>query len=316
MNGHRSILGGKSITGLHRLHVSSIEIPGHRDGRGDIVVDDGVITLPPTHPVHGVSVPILMGTTQLSTRHIPEPTVAKTHKERYNQIDFDNAANKDKLVVVATGGVSYAKLSDDLSQESILGYASATHPAEDTYKHGLCPAGSATGTRFLCENGLWGQPSVHTGVVTSSFRTLQDTPADFVGATGKYLKVGPTGNGDGIVFTSLADDLKDISDGITVNELKVESDARLKKDIYSYTDKDAERVLRGIQPVRYKYKNRPQSERIGVLADQVKRVLPDSVVTNGDTGMMSVCMIDLIGVLLAANKAVLARLDAIEAKLQ
>ena len=89
MNGHRATVGGKSITGLHRLHVSSVEVEAHTNNRGNIVIDDGTVVFPSSHPVHGSSIPISMGTVQLSTKNIPEPT-AKTYKERYNQIDFDN----------------------------------------------------------------------------------------------------------------------------------------------------------------------------------------------------------------------------------
>ena len=305
-------MGGKNITGLHRLHVSSVEVEAHSNNRGNIVVDDGTVVFPTTHPVHGASVPISMGAVQLSTRNIPEPIV-KTYKERYNQIDFDNTQHKDKIVVVQNGGVSYNKLCDVVFQESILGYTSATRPTDEVYKHGLVPPGSATGTRFLCENGLWAQPSVHTGVLTNSFRTLEDTPVDFNGASGKFLQVGPTGNGDGIVFADLQDHISAMTE-VRAQRFTVESDERLKRDIYTYTDKDAEKVLRAIQPVRYKYKSCPTSERIGVLAAEVKRVLPDSVTTNGE-GMMSVCMIDLIGVLMASNKSILTRLEAIESKL-
>lgn len=193
---------------------------------------------------------------------------------------------------------------DDL----VMGYASATKTS-DTYAPGLTPQGIAGGARFLSESGLWGFPSQYTGVTTTSFKSLEDTPNDYTDQNNKYLKLIDSQ----IVFTNLADDISslDIS-SLQTGVLHVTSDKNAKEDICGINLEHAVDMLRSIKPVSFKYKGETRS-CIGVLAQEIQRVLPEAV-SIGDE-YLRVDYIQLVGLLTASQKGILERVDKLEARL-
>ena len=76
---------------------------------------------------------------------------------------------------------------------------------------------------------------------------------------------------------------------------------------------EAADMLRNINPVKFKYKG---EDRLcyGVLAQQLRRVLPDAVIEGEHDGYLRVDYVQLTGLLLGSQKALLARLDALEKK--
>jgi hypothetical protein len=87
------------------------------------------------------------------------------------------------------------------------------------------------------------------------------------------------------------------------------SDQRLKNDIKTIEDAlDKVRKLRGVSYVNANT-NEPS---IGVIAQEVKEVIPEVVQDNG--GLLSVAYGNLVGVLIEAVKELSAKVDALESK--
>ena len=295
------------------MHLHTLQIGGHSSGVATAKFKDGTLHLGGSHPGHGTHIPIKMGSRQLDTSHIPEPPTPATN-ERRNIIEY-GALHDGKLLRVSQTGVSYTRLADSSADNDVMGYASATKPAADTYKHGLVRAGDANGTRFLSETGEWGLPSAHSGVVTSSLKQLQDFPSSFAGQSGKYLKVGGSyPSGLGVVYGDLATDIAGVQlPSVSANRVIISSDERLKDGIEDFNLEEAADMLRNINPVKFKYKG---EDRLcyGVLAQQLRRVLPDAVIEGEHDGYLRVDYVQLTGLLLGSQKALLARLDALEKK--
>ena len=75
-----------------------------------------------------------------------------------------------------------------------------------TYSHGLVPPGVANHAGlFLRKDGQWGQPSEHTGSVSETLLSLNDTPDTYTSCLDKYLRVSYV-NGGSVVFDSIDTD--------------------------------------------------------------------------------------------------------------
>jgi hypothetical protein len=69
--------------------------------------------------------------------------------------------------------------------------------------------------------------------------------------------------------------------------------------------------LKKIEPVTYKFKDDKENRtKIGVLAQQIQRVIPGSVVNCN--GTLKVEMLDLLGVLLGAVKGLSEEIDELK----
>jgi hypothetical protein len=215
-------------------------------------------------------------------------------------------------------------LTNDKFLESIMGYSSVDKT--DTYGQGLVPRGNSTHeSQFLRRDGSWSLPSVYTGSVADNLRSMNDFPSNYTGHHGKYLKVDNDPSypaGSGVVFTSISDDIQNYINsgdltGLSVNGviqgqsfLSV-SDKRLKKDIKKLHGEESLDLLKKIEPVTYKFKDDKENRtKLGVLAQQIQRVMPDTVVDCG--GTLKVEMLDLLGVLLGAVKGLSEEIDELK----
>jgi hypothetical protein len=224
----------------------------------------------------------------------------------------------------SSGEIDAFTMTNDKFLESIMGYSSVDKT--DTYGQGLVPRGNSThDSQFLRKGGSWSLPSVYTGAVADNLRSTDDFPSDYTGHQGKYLKIDndPTSpSGTGVVFTSISDDIQNyISSGdlagLSVNGviqgqsfLSV-SDKRLKKDIKKLHGEESLDLLKQIQPVTYKFKHDKENRtKIGVLAQQIQRVMPDTVVDCD--GVLKVEMLDLMGFLLGAVKGLSEEIDELK----
>ena len=69
--------------------------------------------------------------------------------------------------------------------------------------------------------------------------------------------------------------------------------------------------LKKIEPVTYKFKDdKDHKKKYGILAQQIQRVMPDTVVDCG--GTLKVEMLDLLGVLLGAVKGLSEEIDELK----
>lgn len=212
------------------------------------------------------------------------------------------------------GEINAYPFTHNIYLESIMGFSSVDKT--DTYGQGLVARGNAThNSEFLRKDGSWAIPSVHTGSVSENLRSLDDFPNDYTGHQGKYLKVDDDANyplGTGVVFTSIGDDIQDYINsgdltGLTVNgQIQAQSflsvsDKRLKRDIKKLQSEESLDLLKKIEPVTYQFKDDKENRtKFGILAQQIQRVMPDSVIDCG--GTLKVEMLDLLGVLLGAVK--------------
>ena len=222
------------------------------------------------------------------------------------------------------GEIDAYTLTDNKFLESIMGYSSADKT--DTYGQGLVPRGHSNhNNEFLRKDGSWGLPSVHTGSVSDNLRSLNDFPNDYTGHHGKYLKIDNDASypsGTGVVFTSINDDIQDYINsgdltGLSINGIVQAqsflsvSDKRLKKDIKKLHSEESLDLLKKIEPVTYQFKNDKENRtKVGVLAQQIQRVMPDSVIDCG--GTLKVEMLDLLGVLLGAVKGLTDEIDSLK----
>lgn len=101
-----------------------------------------------------------------------------------------------------------------------------------------------------------------------------------------------------------------------VNSPNVSSDRRLKDNIESV---DADRMLKFIDKlnvVDYVFKDSPEIERIGLIAQEVEEVGGDKFVEIGDDGMYGLKGADLVYPLIAAVQALYSRVLELEAKVE
>jgi len=226
-----------------------------------------------------------------------------------------------------TGRLGSSNMWQSLFVANIMGYVDVDK-ASNTYNHGLVPAGSAThGNLFLRKDGQWGQPSAHTGSVSESFLSLNDTPISYTENTDKYLRVSYA-EGGSLVFDSIntakvpedtnlyhtearvdsriTTKLQDksltniaVSGTITCNEVLAESDVRLKEDIVDLDPEACLATIDRIQPKSYTFKGK-QGKRYGVIAQEIEEILPEVVkYTNGQA---SVNYLELIPFLIGSIK--------------
>ena len=95
------------------------------------------------------------------------------------------------------------------------------------------------------------------------------------------------------------------------------SDQRLKRDIRPL-DGSALRGVLGLRPVRYHYLpgHGPQTEQIGLIAQEVQKLYPELVTQNESTGYLGINYAQLTPVLIQAIQELTAKLTASEARVQ
>jgi len=222
-----------------------------------------------------------------------------------NQLTFCN----NHPIYNERGDIMVTDRNLHLLTNNIMGEQATNRSAKaPAYAPGLVPEGKAGGTRFLTEAGLWGEPSEHTGVTTSAFTSLEDTPDTFVDQWGKFVRVSTEGE---LEFVDMSDvNFPELHVGSVLNV----SDERAKQDIHDVDMGEATDILRGITPVKFRYKEDPSKEHIGVLAQELQRLFPTSVV-EGDK-YLKVSYLELVGLLVATSKSLVQRVDALESKLE
>lgn len=105
-------------------------------------------------------------------------------------------------------------------------------------------------------------------------------------------------------------------DVFLVNSPNVSSDRRLKDKIESV---DADKMLEFVDKlnvVDYVFKDNPDVERIGLIAQEVEEAGGDKFIEIGDDGMYGLHGADLVYPLIAAVQALYSRVRVLEAKLE
>lgn len=109
--------------------------------------------------------------------------------------------------------------------------------------------------------------------------------------------------------------LECIVDGTARGVNFFDSDERLKENIQDVKDGSASDIIRKIRPVSFKYKNTEhvvgKEYSFGVIAQEVEKIIPDLVNTHSDGGK-ALDPLAAIGLLLAANKELMDRVDELE----
>ena len=224
------------------------------------------------------------------------------------------------------GTLNSATFSSVIWNDSVMGYTG--EGKSNTYAQGLVRGGSSDHQGlFLRRDGQWGQPSIYTGSVSETFLSLQDTPLTYQDNIGKYLRVSYA-EGGSVVFDSIdtskvpedtnlyytqtrVDDsivskLGDrtltsikVNGKIEANEFLANSDIRLKKDVKHLHG--ALNTITKLQPKTYKFKNDDEErERIGLISQEVKTILPNLVNTQGKTEKIN--YLELIPLLVGSIK--------------
>jgi hypothetical protein len=205
----------------------------------------------------------------------------------------------------------------------------------NTYKHGLVPEGSSVhGGLFLRKDGQWGQPSVHTGSVSETFLSLQDTPTTYTGEIDKYLRVSYN-EGGSVVFDALntskvpestnlyytdtrvnnriTSKLQDssitditVSGTVTCNEILAQSDARLKREVEDLDEEQCLVNVLALQPKTYKFMDNDK-KRYGLIAQEVEAVLPELVDERHDS--KAVNYVELVPFLIGAVQQLKQEID-------
>ncbi len=92
------------------------------------------------------------------------------------------------------------------------------------------------------------------------------------------------------------------NDGITAKSFTANSDVRLKKNIEQIGEERAWKVVGALNPCNYEFKDDPDKERAGFIAQQVVFANP-SLTQSDPSGMMSVNYIDVIPYLVECVKS-------------
>jgi Chaperone of endosialidase len=158
-------------------------------------------------------------------------------------------------------------------------------------------------------NNIIGNLSVSGNTYVSGSMNVGSSNQGYVYADGSYLYL----RGPNILFQNSATATLAIIDSsgnfTATGNVTAYSDQRLKNDIKTIEDAlDKVRKLRGVS-----YVNANTGEpSIGVIAQEVKEVIPEVVQDNG--GLLSVAYGNLVGVLIEAVKELSAKVDALESK--
>lgn len=243
-----------------------------------------------------------IGTSQAHMALDPDSIVAVPPIKTITGKDYlheDNLSDKDKLV---------------------MGYADASK--EDTYAAGLCPAGAAyEGTPdeqhyFLSKNGEWAIPnSAFTGAVYTSFKSLSDTPSDFTFNQGNFLKI----ENDAVVAVDLSTELAGMTlPVVNAQSVQAVSDINAKEDVQEFGDEDCDQSLeiaKAMRMIKFKYKDDQEKRtHLGVVAQNLEEIFPESVrQVEGD--YKRVDFVQLVGLLLANTKALISKVDRLEARM-
>ena len=231
----------------------------------------------------------------------------------------DEAVTSRVAIRQKVGGTVREMLHDANLHEqtdAVFGNSTATRTTP-AHAPGLVPPGSPThGGECLLKSGLWGQPSIHTGAVSESLLMLNDCPSTYEAAHGHFLRVSASSS---VEFVDLAQAIQ----GTPLDSITVTSDMNAKTGIIPMDLDEAAAAFKGIHPVRFRYLSDPNTDKIGVVAQDVEKVLPSAVTQPDDAdGFKRVDYVALVGLLTAALKAttvsqeaLLKRVDMLERRL-
>ncbi len=110
----------------------------------------------------------------------------------------------------------------------------------------------------------------------------------------------------------VAEDIR-TSSGVTATAFLYSSDERLKKDITPL--KNPQAVLSELRGVNFTWRDSGRSD-IGLIAQEVEKVVPEVVHTDGQTGMKSVEYGNLVAVLIEAMKEQQKQIDHLQSEIQ
>lgn len=206
------------------------------------------------------------------------------------------------------GTLNSVVFSHSLWSDSVMGWTGEGKP--NTYAQGLVREGSSNHQGlFLRKDGQWASPSLYTGSVSETFLSLQDTPLTYQDNINKYLRVSYA-EGGSIVFDSIdtskvpentnlyyTDErvqnkiISQLSEGsltnlkvsgtIQANSFLADSDRNLKEDIKNV--KGSLNTILKLNPKTYRFKGNDKTQRIGLISQEVKQVIPNIVHTQGTT---------------------------------
>ena len=240
------------------------------------------------------------------------------------------------------GRLSSANLWTNVWEANVMGF-NDVDKASNTYNHGLCPAGDSNHqSLFLRKDGQWGMPSAFTGSVSETLLSLQDTPATYMNCLDRYLRVS-FAEGGSIVFDAIdtskvpeddsnlyytdervdarvSSNLADksisnisISGTLICNELQTDSDRRLKRDICDIDEERCMNIINDLQPKKYRFKTNDKS-RYGLIAQEVKTIIPEIVNTSNET--MSINYLEIIPILIGGMKRMQQEINCLKYDLE
>ena len=90
-----------------------------------------------------------------------------------------------------------------------------------------------------------------------------------------------------------------------------DSDEKLKEEVYSLSSYEYMDKVRKLSPKEYKFIGK-ETKRYGVIAQEIKKTMPELVMTSNLTGNLAVNYIDMIGILISSIQNVDKRLANIE----
>ena len=237
-----------------------------------------------------------------------------------------------------SGRLASANLWKDLWIANVMGYVDVDKDTH-TYKHGLCPQGSAIHeSLFLRKDGQWSRPSAFTGSVSETFLSLNDTPTTYTSNLDKYLRVSYA-EGGSIVFDEI-DTSKvpestthlyytnervnnqmdsqlqsksisniSISGTLTCNELLTDSDKRLKRNIHPLHPEYCLELIDEMKPCQYQFKKSNQL-RFGLIAQELETTMPSLV--NNVHATKSINYIDVIPLLIASVQSLKEQMHCLQ----
>jgi hypothetical protein len=229
-----------------------------------------------------------------------------------NRIGFntDFVLSINNIGIGTTNPTSKLQVQGDVSIASTVGIGTVIDIVPyDTLNSGTLSFEGSAGQLFSITNNL-------TSGSIFSVNDVSGIPSIDVDANGT-IQLGPYGGNIGIGTTNPTETLSVFGNILSTETIFATvftslSDETQKTDITAITD--AIETVKQLNGVKYKWIDNHNQPSIGVIAQEIEKVLPEVVTTNKN-GLKSVSYGNIVGVLIEAIKEQQVRIEELERKL-
>lgn len=246
---------------------------------------------------------------------------------------FNTAAPEKLLVEAGYTSSIYAMGVRGTIDNGLHSYVQNTNPGASAYSAFQAMSDNGNSSSNYLNAGINSSANTNTGVLGGANRA-------FLYSTGSDLAIGNAASGKDIIFftggTSSSNEILRITAGgmrpavdntvslgqssfrfsevWSSNGLIQTSDARLKTDIQALPY--GLRELMQLRPVVYRWKNDPSQLKVGLIAQEVQKIVPEVVIGNPSGDTLGMNYAELVPVLINAVKELKQQVDELKKQLE